>query len=1284
MADSPIEMAVNLTEAERKAAAQRYPGPSDFVHLHNHTLFSPLDGIATPAEYFSACAELGHPAFAITDHGSIANVPDAYWAAEKNKVKFLPGCFLPDQPILTSAGVIPIEDVKPGMLAFTHRGRWRKILNLQIRDYDGDLAVVESWGSSKQVATANHKFLIKSDREKRLEYKTEWIKIGDVQRRYYRSQPRSATPSNKSRWGNYLCVPKPIDQDISHIDILEILNENESNQYYIDEGLIKREYVKSGFRTVKSYDSNIRIELNDETLWIIGAFLAEGSFRKVNQKVTSLTFSFGGSEMNYAKRVEKYFNNLGINCYINDRRPNRNLIEIEVCSTTISRAFHTLFGEGASNKKLPFNWINLPPSKLEPLLTGLFDGDGKWKDDQSTIKLTSKTLIWQIRLMLAKLGRLSAITRIKPGRDDQKESFSVRWRNKGKTYSDQDLEYHYSPVKKTQSKPYKGIVYNIEVEEDHSYFTGVAVKNCEIYFSQDFLEFKTLREEDPDFKIRALRPDYSKDVFHFRDLEMEERYSSFRRFRHLSVMAKDMLGYRNLIQMTTEAWEIGFYYKPRVWFEQIEKYHEGLIILSGCLNGPVCHNLRKAAFWAEIAKGKTTHIERSINKKKKSIKLSISKEDAAKRQKMYFGKTVEWINKFRSLMGDRFYLELQMPGDDIPFGKEAFRQIVWLSKKLGVKAVISNDCLTSNFKVLTKTRGYVNINQLRIDEEVLTHKGNYKRIVAIGSRGPKPNENFYSWFESDYIATGNHKLFICRDEQIMQMPLDKIKNDDCLVVRRIDLPKNGVDKIKLSDFMKDDRCTVKNGMVYPRGYAKNPVPDEIELCDDFLWLIGYYIAEGYSDKYRLSFAHHKTEKSYINRVKSYFSKFGFSPNYDEKCTGSENGARTRICSSAFTLFFKNACGTRAYNKKLPSFWNRLSQDQLKILLRGYLDGDGSYTKKANRPGLFNVSYSTVSLELSLGLLKAFSSLGIAPTLNYRKPRIIKIKNREGKLIETKCRSAYTGNIKKYGCYVLGLIDNHKRSSPYKEIDGFILIKNCFRKTDKIPERVYDIEVEDDHSFNIGFESTNCHYLSRPDFKVQKCMMAVDQGLTIDDPNLFHVNSDEQFFKSRAQLRKTFIENGYNKFASLEDFEEYCDNTVELSERCTGFQPDLGPKLPYIKDAETKLTKLVIQSLKDRGLYGDQTKYIVDGREVTYKEQALIELKRYIEKGFASYFLIIRDLLEHSKSKGWDVGPGRGSAGGSLVCYLIGIHQIDPLKWGLSSVRFMGDSRGGKLLNIKME
>ncbi len=430
------------------------------------------------------------------------------------------------------------------------------------------------------------------------------------------------------------------------------------------------------------------------------------------------------------------------------------------------------------------------------------------------------------------------------------------------------------------------------------------IPGCEIYYSPGFLEFKK-EKENPEFKLGSLRPDYSQKTFVLSDLEKEEKYSKFRRFRHLSVLAMNMQGYRNLIRMTTEAWKVGFYYKPRIWFEQIEKYHEGLIILSGCLNGPICHNLRKANFWSEVESGKISTIERTINKRKLAISLNISKKEAKHKQIEHLEEAKKCIKRFRDLMGDRFYLELQMPGGggNIPFEKEAFWQLTSLSKFYDIPAVISNDC---------------------------------------------------------------------------------------------------------------------------------------------------------------------------------------------------------------------------------------------------------------------------------------------------------------------------------------------------------------------------------------------HYRDRADFKVQKCMMAIDQGLSIDDPILFHVNSDEQFFKSRAQLRKTFTEGGYNKHTTLEKFEEFCDNTTKLANRCTGFQPDLTPKLPQIKNAGVKLTKLVIDGLKSRGLYDDRTVYKVDGRKVTYRQQALIELRRYIDKGFASYFLIIRDLLQYSKSKEWDVGPGRGSAGGSLVCFLIGIHSIDPLAWGLSSVRFMGDSRGGHMLNIKME
>jgi DNA polymerase-3 subunit alpha len=69
-----------------------YDGPLQFVHLHNHTVFSQLDGVATPEQYFAECKKRGYPAMAITEHGHMASVPDNYWASAEHKIKYIPGC----------------------------------------------------------------------------------------------------------------------------------------------------------------------------------------------------------------------------------------------------------------------------------------------------------------------------------------------------------------------------------------------------------------------------------------------------------------------------------------------------------------------------------------------------------------------------------------------------------------------------------------------------------------------------------------------------------------------------------------------------------------------------------------------------------------------------------------------------------------------------------------------------------------------------------------------------------------------------------------------------------------------------------------------------------------------------------------------------------------------------------------------------------------------------------------------------------------------------------------
>lgn len=214
-------------------------------------------------------------------------------------------------------------------------------------------------------------------------------------------------------------------------------------------------------------------------------------------------------------------------------------------------------------------------------------------------------------------------------------------------------------------------------------------------------------------------------------------------------------------------------------------------------------------------------------------------------------------------------------------------------------------------------------------------------------------------------------------------------------------------------------------------------------------------------------------------------------------------------------------------------------------------------------------------------------------------------------------------------------------------------------------------------------ANDAHYLERADHELQKIMMAVDQGVTVDSPDLFHSNSNEQYLKTRAELWATFKNNAYSDGIDDGKFEEMCDNTLLIEERCEDIKIDKTPKIPTFKDAGKTLIETCKKRIKELGLHQDKRKFLIDGKEVTYLEQTQIELNRFIEKGFASYFLITKELIDHGKSKGWPFSP-RGSAAGSLVCFLLGISSINPLLWGLSFDRFLSPSRGGFLLNVTMD
>lgn len=192
-----------------------------------------------------------------------------------------------------------------------------------------------------------------------------------------------------------------------------------------------------------------------------------------------------------------------------------------------------------------------------------------------------------------------------------------------------------------------------------------------------------------------------------------------------------------------------------------------------------------------------------------------------------------------------------------------------------------------------------------------------------------------------------------------------------------------------------------------------------------------------------------------------------------------------------------------------------------------------------------------------------------------------------------------------------------------------------------------------------------HYTHAEDAHAHDVLLAVQTGNKLDDTDRLSMKEDNFSLLHGTEM--------YEKFRSLgeEAVQEAFNNTNKIAERCN-LEIELGKtKLPPFplpenyKNANEYLKKLVQDGLTTR--YGNK---ITDEA----KNRLEYELKVINQTGFASYFLIVQDFINWAKQNGIIVGPGRGSAAGSLVTYLLGITNIDPLKYNLLFERFLNPER----------
>ena len=217
-----------------------------------------------------------------------------------------------------------------------------------------------------------------------------------------------------------------------------------------------------------------------------------------------------------------------------------------------------------------------------------------------------------------------------------------------------------------------------------------------------------------------------------------------------------------------------------------------------------------------------------------------------------------------------------------------------------------------------------------------------------------------------------------------------------------------------------------------------------------------------------------------------------------------------------------------------------------------------------------------------------------------------------------------------------------------------------------------------HQRSLPLVATNdCHYLHRKDAKAQEVLLCIQTGKTLQDSDRMKFSSDEFYFKSPQEMADLF-----------RNAPEAISHTVEIAEQCNleiRFDEKHIPRIavPAGETAESFLEKLAREGL-ERRLSRYQGEKDFRDRSAGYRARLEEELKIIKSMGYPGYFLIVYDFINYAKKHEIPVGPGRGSAAGSLVAYSLNITDLDPIEYGLIFERFLNPGRKNSMPDVDVD
>ena len=208
-------------------------------------------------------------------------------------------------------------------------------------------------------------------------------------------------------------------------------------------------------------------------------------------------------------------------------------------------------------------------------------------------------------------------------------------------------------------------------------------------------------------------------------------------------------------------------------------------------------------------------------------------------------------------------------------------------------------------------------------------------------------------------------------------------------------------------------------------------------------------------------------------------------------------------------------------------------------------------------------------------------------------------------------------------------------------------------------------------------TNDCHYLHRKDAKAHEVLLCIQTGKTLQESDRMRFPSDEFYFKSPQEMADLFG-NIPGAIAHTAEIAEQCNLELRFDEKHIPRIP-----VPAGETSESYLEKLAREGL-ERRLSRYQEERNFKDRFARYKARLEDELKIIKSMGYPGYFLIVYDFIHYAKNHKIPVGPGRGSAAGSLVAYALNITDLDPMEYDLIFERFLNPGRKSSMPDVDVD